>query len=195
MTFEKTNPRDEHRQRTHHRNADGLLKRINDHRWRGKQLEKRARTRSRTMELPVPGWVWTVANCAMDWCAGLRDTQSTGATRASACCSWFGAADCLPNSVNTTAGTAERGVTRSFACATPTHPHENIYPDYPEDRIDVTEEANQGNVESTVGCQASCLVRDLETELQEYANTAHSGIKDLVLAGKPDFHDLVFKKL
>ena len=57
MTFEKTNPRDEHRQRTQHRNADGLLKRINDHRWRGKQLEKRARTRSRTMELPVPGWV------------------------------------------------------------------------------------------------------------------------------------------
>ena len=98
--------------------------------------------------------------------------------------------------------------------------HENFYPDYPEDWIDVTEEARQyyllpthvANVPSrityaldetveqamatapTVVRQAALAIKDIDTELHEHANTVH-GIKDLLLAQNRDVHVLAIKKV
>ena len=100
------------------------------------------------------------------------------------------------------------------------HAHEDFYPDYPEDWIDVTEEAHYDyllpahvtNVASrttydltnTDGTtmqsapsnikQTAMSIRSVGTELQEHAHTVH-GIKDLVLAPNRDVHVLALKKL
>ena len=101
-----------------------------------------------------------------------------------------------------------------------THPvlnaHEDFYPDYPEDWIDITEEARSdyllpthtSNIPSrttyalaeTSAAAAQCVreallaLRALDTELHEHANTVH-GIKDLKLAQNRDVHELAVKKL
>ena len=98
--------------------------------------------------------------------------------------------------------------------------HEDFYPGYPEDWIDVTEEAGQNyllpthvaNVPSrktyaldetveqamasapTVVRQAALAIKEIDTELHEHANTLH-GIKDLFLAQNRDEHVLAIKKL
>ena len=100
------------------------------------------------------------------------------------------------------------------------HAHEDFYPDYPEDWIDVTEEAHHDyllpthitNVPSrttydlanTNGMtmqnvpdhirQAALAVHSVGTELHEHTHTVH-GIKDLLLAQNRDVHVLVLKKL
>ena len=100
------------------------------------------------------------------------------------------------------------------------HAHEDFYPDYPEDWIDVTEEAHQDyllptyntNVPSrttydpanTDGMtmqnvpghirQAALAVHSVGTELHEHTHTVH-GIKDLLLAQNRDVHVLVLKTL
>ena len=99
-------------------------------------------------------------------------------------------------------------------------PHEESYPDHPEDWIDVTAEAREDyllpthavnvpsrTVYSVAGASAARLqgtpsgvrdsimaLKDIDTELHEYAHTVH-GIKDLVLAQNRDMHVLALKKL
>ena len=100
------------------------------------------------------------------------------------------------------------------------HAHEDFYHDYPEDWIDVTEEARHDyqlpthatNVASlttydlanTEGAalqiapthikQAVMAIGSVNTELHEYTHTVH-GIKDLVLAQNREVHVLALKKL
>ena len=100
------------------------------------------------------------------------------------------------------------------------HAHEDFYPDYPEDWIDVTEEAHHDsllpthitNVPSRTTYdlantdgktmlnvpghmrQAALTIHSVGTELHEHTHTVH-GIKDLLLAQNRDVHVLVFKKL
>ena len=99
-------------------------------------------------------------------------------------------------------------------------PHEDFYPDYPEDWIDVTVEAtddyllpthavnvpsrtaysvaagNAATLQNTPsGVRDSIMaLKDIDTELHEHAHTVH-GIKDLVLAQNRDVHLLALKKL
>ena len=99
-------------------------------------------------------------------------------------------------------------------------PHEDFYPDYPEDWIDVTAEASQDcllpthavnvpsrTVYSVAGESAATVqstpsgvrdsimaLRDIDTELHEHAHTVH-GIKGLVLAQNRYVHVLKLKKL
>ena len=99
-------------------------------------------------------------------------------------------------------------------------PHEDFYPDYPEDWIDITNEASEdyllpthavnvpsSTVYSVTGATAATLqntpsgvrdsimaLRDIDIELHEHAHTVH-GIKDLVLAQNRDVHVLALKKL
>ena len=98
------------------------------------------------------------------------------------------------------------------------HAHEDIYPDYPEDWIDVTEEARHDNLLPThatnvasrttydlANTEGAALqgaptrvnvmaIRSVNTELHEHTHTVH-GIKDLVLAQTRDVHVLALKKL
>ena len=100
------------------------------------------------------------------------------------------------------------------------HAHEDFYPHYPEDWVDVTEEARDDylvpthatNVASRTTCdltstegatlqnppahikQAIFAVHIVNTELHEHAHTVH-GIKDLVLAQNRDVHVLALTKL
>ena len=99
-------------------------------------------------------------------------------------------------------------------------PHEESYPDYPEDWIDVTAEAREDyllpthavnvpsrTVYSVAGASAARLqgtpsgvrdsimaLKDFDTELHEHTHTVH-GIKDLVLAQNREMHVLALKKL
>ena len=99
-------------------------------------------------------------------------------------------------------------------------PHADFYPDYPEDWIDITDEASEDyllpvhavsvptrTVYSVTGANAATLqntpsgvrdsimsLRDIDTELHEHAHTVH-GIKDLVLAQNRDVHVLTLKKI
>ena len=98
--------------------------------------------------------------------------------------------------------------------------HEDFYPDYPEDWIDVTTEASEDyllpthavNVPSRTiysvtgtsnamlqnspgGVRESIMAfKDIDTELHEHTHTVH-GIKDLVLAQNRNVHVLALKKL
>ena len=100
------------------------------------------------------------------------------------------------------------------------HAHEDFYPEYPEDWIDVNEEARHdyllpthatnlasrttydvANIEGatlhnapTHIKQAVMAVRSVNTELHEHTHTVH-GIKDLVLAQNRDVHVLAIKRL
>ena len=98
--------------------------------------------------------------------------------------------------------------------------HEDFYPDYPEDWIDVTTEASEDyllpthavnvpsrTIYSVTGTSNATLqnspggvresimaLKDIDTELHEHTHTVH-GIKDLVLAQNRDVHVLALKKL
>ena len=100
------------------------------------------------------------------------------------------------------------------------HAHEDFYPDYPEDWIEVTEEARKDyllpthatniasrttyDVANTEGAalqnapthikQAVMAIRSVNTELHEHTHTVH-GIKDLVLAQNRDVHVRAIKRL
>ena len=99
-------------------------------------------------------------------------------------------------------------------------PHEDFYPDYPEDWIDVTAEASEDYLLSTHAvnvpsitvysvagesaatlqstpsgvCDSIMALRDIDTELHEHAHTMH-GINDWVLAQNRDVHVLTLNKL
>ena len=69
------------------------------------------------------------------------------------------------------------------------HSHEDFYSDYPDDGIDVTEEASHDYLLGVL-----LAIRSLSTDLHEPAHTVH-GIKDLVLAQNRDVHVLALKML
>ena len=225
MALEKYHFKVEHRPRTQHRNADGLSKRTNDYRWRETQLEKLPAVTNKWNflsqegfdQLPVAPWFdlhGRVIPNHRQLPAHLRNTK--------------------PDPTNAVCCVARRRKRRQAAekrertlraplpeALVPTlQTHEDFYPDYPEDWIDVTEEARQdyllpthvANIPSgmtyaldetmeqamvsapTVVRQAALAINDIDTELHEHANTVH-GIKDLLLAQNRDVHALAIKKL
>ena len=214
MALEKYHFKVEHRPRTQHRNADGLSKRTNDYHWREKQLEKlppvadkwNFLSQEEFDQLPVAPWFdlhGRVIPNHPQFPAHLRNTT--------------------PDNKYAICRVAQR---RKLRAPLPEAPmptlqtHEDFYPDYPKDWIDVTEEARQdyllpthvANVPSrktyvldetveqdmasapTVVRQAALAIKEINTELHEHANGVH-GIKDLLLAQKRDVHVLAIKKL
>ena len=224
MTLDKYHFRVEHRPRTQHRNADGLSKRTNEYRWREKQLA----------QLPVAGERWNFLSADEfdnfpiapwfdlqgrvipnhpDLHAHLQNLEPKA-----------------PDQVLCVLRRTQRANRRdrqakALAALLPPQPpsvlqlHEDFYPDYPEDWIDITTEASEDyllpthavnvpsrTVYSVAGASAATLqstpsgvrdsimaLRDIDTELHEHAHTVH-GIKDLVLAQNRDVHVLALKK-
>ena len=204
----------EHQPRTQHRNADGLSQRTNDYRWREQQLEK----------LPPEAERWYFLS---------QDEYECLPTAP-----WFDVQErIIPNNPElpshlkkiqpTRRNLVQRVIRRTqriqrqekqkeaLQAPLPLPPppilltHQDFYPDYPEDWIDVTEEASHNylvptrvtNVASRTTQalakasravlqnaaknirQTVFAVRTLSTELHEHAELVH-GIKDLLLAQK-----------
>ena len=215
----------EHRPRTQHRNADGLSKRTNDYRWRKHQLEKLPAVAERWNflsqdeyeRLPTAPWFDVQGRVIPNHPKlpqHLKHQQPNPP-------------DLVQRVIRRTQRAKRRdkqkGALQGPLPPTPSpvlHVHEEFYPDYPEDWIDVTEEdrcyyllpTHVSNVASrttydltnTEGAmlqsapthdqQAVKAIRSVSTELHEHAHTVH-GIKDLVLAQNSDFHFLALKKL
>ena len=225
MALEKYHFKVEHRPRTQHRNADGLSKRTNDYRWREKQLEKLPAVTDKWNffsqeefdQLPVAPWFdlhGRVIPNHPQLPAHLRNLKPDP-TNAICCVA-------RRRKRRQAAEKRERALRAPLpeALVSTLQTHEDFYPDYPEDWIDVTEEARQdyllpthvANIPSrmtyaldetvehvmasapTVVRQAALAIKDIDTELHEHANTVH-GIKDLLLAQNRDVHVLAIKKL
>ena len=221
MTLDKYHFRVKHRPRTQHRYADGLSKRANEYPWREQQLA----------QLPAAGERWNFLSA--DEFHKLHVAP------------WFDLQGrVIPNhpdlpvhlqNLEPGAPIQIRRVLRrtqrvnrwdrqAKALAAPLpplpppvpQPHEDFYPDYPEDWIDVTAEASEDylllahavnvpsrTVYSVAGESAATLqstpsgvrdsiiaLRDIDTELHEHAHPVH-----LVLAQNRDVHVLALKKL
>ena len=225
MTLEKDHFRVEHRPRTQHRNADGLPKRTNDYRWREQQLEKLPPVAERWNflsqkeyeQLPIAPWFdpqGRIIPNHPELPEHLKNLQPTPLD--------------IFQCVIRRAQRDQRRNQRQKALEAPLpqppstvlHAHEDFYPDYPEDWIDVTEEAHHDyllpthitnvpsrttydlantdgktmqNVPSHIR-QAALAVHSVGTELHEHTHTIH-GIKVLLLAQNRDVHVLVLKKL
>ena len=212
MALEKYHFRVEHRPRTQHRNADGLSKRTNDYRLREQQLEKLPPVAERWNflsqdeydRLPTAPWFdvqGRVIPNHSELPKHLKNLQPNP-----------------PDLVQRVIRRIQRVKRRDKqigALQVPLppppppilHAHEDFYPDYPGDWIDVTEEArcdyllptHVTNVASrttydltnTEGTalqnapthvkQAVMAIRSVSTRLHEHAHMVH-GIKDLVLA-------------
>ena len=225
MTLEKYHFRVEHRPRTQHRNADGLSKRTNEYRCREKQLAQQPAAGERWNflsadefdKLPVAPWFdlqGRVIPNHPELPAHLQNLEPKA-----------------PNQLLRVLRRTKRASRRdrqakAFAAPLPPppslalQPHEDAYPDYPEDWIDVTDEAREDyllpthavNVSSRTvyaiaganpvalqgtpsGVRDSIMaLKDINTELHEHAHTVH-GIKDLILAQNRDVHVLALKKL
>ena len=225
MTLEKYHFRVEHRPRTQHRNADGLSKRTNEYRCREKQLAQQPAAGERWNflsadefdKLPVAPWFdlqGRVIPNHPELPAHLQNLEPKA-----------------PNQLLRVLRRTKRASRRdrqakAFAAPLPPppslalQPHEDAYPDYPEDWIDVTDEAREDyllpthavNVPSRTvyaiaganpvalqgtpsGVRDSIMaLKDINTELHEHAHTMH-GIKDLILAQNRDVHVLALKKL
>ena len=225
MTLDKYHFRVEHRPRTQHRNADGLSKRTKEYRWREKQLAQLPAAGERWNflstdefdKLPIAPWFdfqGRVIPNHPDLPAHLENLEPR-------------APDQVLRVLRRTQR-ANRRDRQAKALAAPLPPqlppvtqtHEDFYPDYPEDWIDITAEASEDyllpthavnvpsrTMYSVAGASAATLqstpsgvcdsimaLRDIDTELHEHAHTVH-GIKDLVLAQNRDFHVLALKKL
>ena len=131
MALEKYHARVEHRPRTQHGNANGLSKRTNDYRWREKQLEKLSPVAKR----------WNFLS--QDDCDQLPVAP------------WFVIQVVLaaPRLVQRIVRRTKRKKWRDrqkWALPAPlpapppsvVYAHEDFYSDYPEDCIDVTDEAS-----------------------------------------------------
>ena len=128
---------------TQNRNADGLSKRTNDYRWQGQLLEKLPPVAERWNflsqdeyeGLPIAPWfdvLGRILSNHPDLPSHPRKVQPT-----------------LPNTVQThtadqTTGKQREAWQASLPLSPPPmlHAHGDFYPDYPEDWIDVTEEAS-----------------------------------------------------
>ena len=221
MALEKYHFKVEHRPRTQHRNADGLSKRTNDYRWREKLPAVTDKWNFLSQEefdqLPVAPWFdfhGRVIPNHPQLPAHLRNTKpdpTNAVCRVARRRKRLQAAEKRERALRTLLPEALVPTSQT---------HEDFYPDYPEDWIDVTEEARQdyllpthvANIPSrmtyaldetveqamasapTVVRQAALAIKDIDTELHEHANTVH-GIKDLLLAQNRDVHVLAIKKL
>ena len=225
MTLDKYHFRVEHRPRTQHRNADGLSKRTNDYRWRELQLEKLPSvaegwnflSQEEYEQLPTAPWFdiqGRIIPNHPELPEHLKNLQPAPP-------------DIIQRAVRR-AQRSRRREQRQKALETPLprppppvlHAHEDFYPDYPEDWIDVSEEAHHDyllpthitnvpsrttydlantdgttmqNVPSSLR-QAALAVRSVSTELHEHTHTVH-GIKYLLLAQNREVHVLALKKL
>ena len=223
MTLDKYHFRVEHRPRTQHRNADGLSKRTNDYRCREKQLAQLPATGERWNflsaeefdNLPVAPWFdlqGRIIPNHPDLPAHLQNLEPKAPDQALR--------------VLRRAQRANKRERQAKALAAPPKPppvlqkHEDFYPDYPEDWIDVTTEASEDyllpthavnvpsrTIYSVAGTKNATLqnspcgvresimaLKDIDTELHEHTHTV-DGIKDLVLAQNRDVHVLALKKL
>ena len=225
MTLDRYHFRVEHRPRTQHRNADGLSKRTNDYRCREQQLAQLLATGERWNflsaeefdNLPVAPWFdlqGRIIPNHPDLPPHLQNLEPKAPDQALR--------------VLRRVQRANKRERQAKALAAPLPPkpppvlqkHEDFYPDYPEDWIDVTTEASEAyllpthavNVPSRTiysvagtsnampqnspgGVRESIMaLRDIDTELNEHTHTVH-GVKDLVLAQNRDVHVLALKKL
>ena len=225
MTLDKYHFRVEHRPRSQHRNADGLSKRTNDYRCREKQLAQLPAAGERWIflsaeefdNLPVAPWFdlqGRIIPNHPDLPAHLQNLEPKAPDQALR--------------VLRRVQRANKRERQAKALAAPLPPkpppvlqkHQDFYPDYPEDWIDVTTEASEDyllpthavnvpsrTIYSVAGTNnatlqnSPCGVRELimalkniDTELHEYTHTVH-GIKNLVLAQNRNVHVLALKKL
>ena len=214
----------EHRPRTQHRNADGLSKRTNYYQWREKQLEKlppvadkwNFLSQEKIDQLPVGPWFHLHGGVIPNHPqlpAHLRNTKPDNKN-----------AICVAR--RRKRRRAAEKWEKALRAPLPEAPmptlqlHEDIYPDYSENCIDVTEEARHdyllpthvANVPSRkthaldetveqamvsaprVVRPAVLAIKEIDTELHEHANTVH-GIKDLLLTQNRDVHVLAIKLL
>ena len=225
MTLDRYHFRVEHRPRTQHRNADGLSKRTNDYRCREEQLAQLPATGERWNflsaeefdNLPVAPWFdlqGRIIPNHPDLPPHLQNLEPKAPDQALR--------------VLRRVQRANKRERQAKALAAPLPPkappvlqkHEDFYPDYPEDWIDVTTEASEDyllpthavnvptrTIYSVAGTNNAMLqnspggvresimaLKDIDTELHEHTHTVH-GIKDLVLAQNRDVHVLALKKL
>ena len=225
MALEKHHFRVEHQPRTQHRNADGLSKRTNDCRWRERQLEKvppiaerwNFLSQDEYERLPTAPWFdqqGRVMSNHPELPIHLKNLQPNPPD--------------LVQRVIRRSKRAKRRAKRTEALHRPLpsppppilHAHEDFYPEYPENWIDVTEEARHdyllpnhatniasrttydvANIEGatlhnapTHNKQAVMAIRSVNTELHEHTHTVH-GIKGLVLAQNRDVQVLAIKRL
>ena len=225
MTLDRYHFRVEHRPRTQHRNADGLSKRTNDYRCREQQLAQLPATGERWNflsaeefdNLPVAPWFdlqGRIIPNHPDLPLHLQNLEPKAPDQALR----------VLRRVQR-ANKRERQAKALAASLPPKLPlvlqkHEDFYPDYPEDWIDVTTEASEDyllpthavnvpsrTIYSVAGTSNAMLqnspggvresimaLKDIDTELHEHTHTVH-GIKDLVLAQNRDVHVLALKKL
>ena len=225
MALEKYHFRVEHRPQTQHRNADGLSKRTNDCRWREQQLVKlppvaerwKFLSQDQYERLPTAPWFdqqGRVIPNHPELPIHLKNLHPNPPD--------------VVQRVIRRSKRAKRRAKRTEALHSPLplppppilNAHEDFYPEYPENWIDVTEVARHdyllpthatniasrntydlANIEGatlhnapTHIEQAVMAIRSVNTELHEHTYTVH-GIKDLVMAQNRDVHVLAIKKL
>ena len=225
MTLDRYHFRVEHRPRTQHRNADGLSKRTNDYRCREQQLAQLPATGERWNflsaeefdNLPVAPWFdlqGRIIPNHPDLPPHLQNLEPEAPDQA------------LRVLRRVQRANKRKRQAKALAAPLPPQPppvlqkHEDFYPDYPEDWIDVTTEASEDyllpthavnvpsrTIYSVTGTSNAMLqnspggvresimaLKDIDTEHHEHTHTVH-GIKDLVLAQNRDVHVLALKKL
>ena len=148
MTLDKYHFRVEHRPRTQHRNADGLTKRTNEYRWREKQIEQLPPTAERWNffspdeldKLPFTPWFDVQCRVNPNHPDIPEHLQNMG----------FAAPNPVCRVLRRTQRTNKREK-QAKALTAPLPPlpapelqvHEDFYPNYQENWIDVTEEASE----------------------------------------------------
>ena len=225
MTLDRYHFRVEHRPRTQRRNADGLSKRTNEYRCREQQLAQLPASGERWNfhsaeefdNLPIAPWFdlqGRIIPNHPDLPPHLQNLEPKAPDQA------------LRVLRRVQRANKRKRQAEALAAPLPPQPppvlqkHEDFYPDYPEDWIDVTTEASEDyllpthavNVPSRTiysvtetsnamlqnspgGVRESIMaLNDIDTELHEHTHTVH-GIKDLVLAQNRDVHVLALKKL
>ena len=188
MALEKYQFRVKHRPRTQHRNADGLSKRTNDYRWREHQPEKLPPDAERwnflsqddNERLPTAPWFDVQGRVILnhpELPPHLKNLQPDPP-------------DLVQRVIRGTQR-VKRRVEQKEALQVPLpplppsilHAHKNFYPDYPEDWIDVTEEARRDYLLPTqVTNVASRTTYDLTNTEGAGLQSAPTHIKQAVMA-------------
>ena len=148
LTFEKYHFTVEHRPRTQHQNTDGLSKRTNDYLWREKQLKKlppvadkwNFLSQEEFDQLHVTPWFDLHGRVVPNHPQLLAHLRNTKPDHKKEVCRVA-----RRRKRHQSAEIMERALRAPLPEAPmPTlQTHEDFYPDYPEDWIDVTEEARQ----------------------------------------------------
>ena len=190
MTLDRYHFRVEYRARTQHRNADGLSKRTNEYRCRERQLAQLPATGERWNflssdefdKLPVTPWFdlqGRVIPNHPDLPAHLQNLEPGAPNQALR--------------VLRRTQRANRRDKQAKALAAPLpplpppvlQPHEDFYPDYPEDWIDVTVEASEDYLLPThAGNVPSRTVYFVAGENATTLQNTPSGVRDSIMALK-----------